>query len=203
MTNAYALHRLSRASLLRRGGAALLTTGAAGALLAGTAGAASLPDNDLAYLRLLIGAELLASDFQSTAQSSGKLSSTAASMMKQMAADEGAHYAGLANLVSAAGQTPATSDDIDFAYPKKTFISQGSILKAAWAIDSLTLGAYLGAVENVQTPQLRLPIGQIAANEAQHLSAMAPMLGRPAIGHAFAPSLSIATVTAALDEYES
>lgn len=200
---AYALHRLSRASLLRRGGVALLTTSAAGALLAGTANAASIPDNDLAYLRLLIGAELLAADFQSTALSSGKLSASATSALKQMAADEGAHYTGLANLVTAAGQTPATSDDIDFTYPRRTFISQGSILKAACTIESLTLGAYLGAVENVQTPQLRLPIGQIAANEAQHLSALEPMLGHPAIGHAFAPSLSIAAVTAALDEYES
>jgi hypothetical protein len=199
----YALPRLDRAALLRRGGAALLTTGAAGALLAGPAAAAAVPDNDLAYLRLLIGAELLAADVQSRALASGKLAAPATAALKQMAADEGAHYAGLANLVTAAGQTPATSDDIDFAYPKKTFTSQSSILRAAWTIESLTLGAYLGAVENVQTPQLRLPVGQIAANEAQHLSALAPMLGRPAIGHAFAPSLSIAAVTAALDEYES
>ena len=32
--------------------------------LAGSAAASTLPDNDLSYLRLLIGAELLAIDFQ-------------------------------------------------------------------------------------------------------------------------------------------
>ncbi len=50
---------------------------------------------------------------------------------------------------------------------------------------------------------LRLPIGQIVANEAQHVSALAGLVGRPAIGHAFAPSLSIDAVSAALDGNES
>jgi hypothetical protein len=120
-----------------------------------------------------------------------------------MAGDESAHYAGLAQLLMAAGQTPATAGDIDFSYPARAFSTQASILRLVWGVETLSLGAYLGAVENVQTPQLRLPIGQIAANEAQHLSTIAPVLGRSTIGHAFAPSLSIAAVTSALDEYES
>ena len=65
------------------------------------------------------------------------------------------------------------------------------------------LGAYVGALENVQTPQLRLPIGQIAANEAQHQGALAALRGKPVIGKAFAPALQIGAVTAALDDYES
>jgi hypothetical protein len=55
----------------------------------------------------------------------------------------------------------------------------------------------------VQTPEIRLPLGQIAANEAQHLSTLAAPLGRPTIGHAFAPSYSIDDVSTALDRYES
>jgi hypothetical protein len=67
----------------------------------------------------------------------------------------------------------------------------------------MTLGAYLGALENVQVPRLRLPLAQIAANEAQQLSALAPALGRPTIGRAFAAALPIDTVSASLDRYES
>ena len=96
-----------------------------------------------------------------------------------MLADENAHYNGLATLIAGAGQIPATADDINFAYPDGTFDSQASIAKLATSFESLTLGAYLGAVENVQTPQLRLPIGQIAANEAQHVSALAVAAGKP------------------------
>jgi hypothetical protein len=193
--------KLGRAALLRKA-TALLGAGAAAALLAEPA-AAALPDGDLAYLRLLIGAELLAADFQSQSLTGGILDPAVAAAVKQMHRDEGAHYTGLAQLVTAAGQTPATADDIDFSYPAKTFSSQRSVLEVGWAIETLTLGAYLGAVGNVQTSQVRLPLGQIAANEAQHVSALASVLGKPVIGRAFTPSLSIDAVSAALDAYES
>jgi len=193
---------LSRSALLRRGGAALLASAAGTSWLAAGASAAT-PDGDLAYLRLLIGVELLAADFQSRAAASGKLHGSAAAALKQMHADENAHYAGLAQLVTAAGQVPATADDIDFAYPKETFASQGSILRSAWSIETLSLSGYLGAIEGLQTPEIRLPIGQIGANEAQHVSAIAAALGRPTIGHAFAPALSIDDVSTALDRFES
>ena len=198
--------RLSRAGLLRRGvagSAALLASGSAISALAGSASAATIPDNDLAYARLLIGAELLAADFQTQALASGKLSKASASVVKRMLDDEQAHYRGLSNLLTLAGQTPASADDINFAYPEGSFDSEASVLKLAASLENLALGAYLGAVENVQTPQWRLPIGQIAANEAQHASALATASGRSPIGHAFAPSLPIATVSAALDAYES
>ena len=77
------------------------------------------------------------------------------------------------------------------------------MLKLATSLETLTLGAYLGAVENIQTAQLRLPIGQIAANEAQHVSALADAAGKPIIGRPFAASLQIDAVSAALDAYES
>jgi hypothetical protein len=193
---------LSRSALVRRGGAALIASSAVAAWLAGEAAAAT-PDNDLAYLRLLIGVELLAADFQGQAAASGKLSGSIAATIKQMQGDEKAHYNGLAQLVTASGQIPATADDIDFEYPKGTFASQKTILQLASAIEALSVGAYMGAIENVQTPELRLPIGQIGANEAQHVSAIAAARGRPVIGHAFAPSLSIDEVSTALDSYES
>ena len=190
-------------SALLRYGAAFVAVGGAASLLPAAAGAASIPDSDLAYLRLLIGVELLAADLQAQAVASGKLAGSASTVLKQTRADESAHYAGLAQLVTAAGQVPATADDIDFSYPRGSFASQAAILKLAWSLETLSVGAYLGAVENVQTSQLRLPIGQIVANEAQHVSALAGLVGRPAIGHAFAPSLSIDAVSAALDGNES
>jgi Ferritin-like domain len=198
--------RFSRAALLRRGaqgGSLLLLPGSALSAFAGSAAAAAYPDGDLAYLRLLIGAELLAADFHAHALGSGRLSHGTAALVKQMLADENAHYGGLAALMNRAGQTPATSADIDFSYPQGSFASEGAIVKLAGTLESLALGAYLGAVENVQTPELRLPIGQIAANEAQHVGALASLSGRGPIGSAFAPALQINAVSAALDTYES
>jgi hypothetical protein len=73
----------------------------------------------------------------------------------------------------------------------------------AGRLEHLMVGAYVGAIENVETPELRLPIGQIAANEAQHQSALAGLGGRPVVEKAFAPALGMGAVSDALDEFES
>ena len=195
----------TRVALLRRsacGGAALVASGAVASAVAGSASAATVPDGDLAYLRLLIGAELLAADFQTRALGSGKLAAGQSALVRKLLADEQAHYAGLAQLLASSGQTPATADDVDFSYPARGFASAGAIAKLAVEIETLSLGACLGAVENVQTASLRLPIAQIAGNEAQHVGAVSPWLGRPAIGRAFAPAWPIGAVSDALDAYE-
>jgi rubrerythrin len=193
--------------LLRRGavgGGALLVAASGASAFAGTASAASPPDADLAYLRLLIAAELLGIDFQTHALASHKLHTKGtAALIRRMRADETAHYAKLAAVLTAAGQTPATSDDIDFAYPKGSFRSESAILKLAGRLERLLVGAYLGAAENVETPELRLPIGQIAANEAQHVGALEALEGRSVIGKAFPPALQMGAVSDALDGYES
>lgn len=182
---------------------ALAVSGSATAVFARTVNADTIPDNDLAYIRLLVGAELLAADFEAEALASGKLSPRARTVLRKMAADEKAHYAGLARLLVSARQVPATAEDIDFSYPKRTYASQASIMSLAVKINALVLGAYLGAIENVQTPGLRLPIGQIAANEAQHAGALAALGGNFMIGRAFAPALEIGAASTALDGFES
>jgi len=194
-----------RVDVLRRGlggGAALVVSGAAlGALAEPTA--AAVPDVDLSYLRLLTAAELLKADFQEQALASGTLDAPATRLVRRMRAADRGHYAGLAALLSGGGQSAATSDDIDFAYPRGSFDSQDAIAKLGWKLGTLTLGAYLGAIQNVQTPAGRLALAQIAANEAQQLSGLAVFARRPIIGSAFAAALPIDSVSAALDEYES
>jgi len=198
--------RMSRAGLLRRGavGTGVLLVSSSGlSTLAEPAAAATLPDADLAYLRLLLAAELLALDFQAQALASGKLRHAASSLARRIRADENAHYKALANLLLAAGQTPATSADIDFSYPKGSFRSQSSIVRLGGRLEHLMVGAYVGANASVEAPELRLAVGQIAANEAQHAGALAALAGRPPIGEPFTPPLTIAAVSHALDEFES
>jgi hypothetical protein len=198
---------LSRAALLKRGalgGGALIVSASGFSALAGVASAGTIPDSDLAYLRLLVATELLGLDFQTHALASRKLRHDGASaVIRRIRADERAHYARLANLMTAAGQTPATSGDIDFSYPRGSFRSQSSIIRLAGRLEHLMVGAYVGAVKNVATPDLRTSIGQIAANEAQHAAALAALSGGPVIGKPFAPVLQMGAVSDALDEFES
>jgi hypothetical protein len=189
---------LSRGALLRRGA---LAGGVALGLA--PAAAAAPTDEDLACLRLLIAVELLEVDFATQALGANVLSSDASRLLGALLAQEKAHLAGLSSLAAGAGQVPATAGDIDFSYPAGTFGSTAAILKQAAALEDLALGAYLGAVGSVQAPNWKLPLGQIAASEAQHAAALAQLGGRPVLGRAFAPSLSIEAVSAALDPYES
>src|SRR4029077_20615840 len=71
---------LSRAELLRRGiggGAMLAASGAGFAAFARPAGALTVPDGDVAYLRVLVAAELLKAEFHTQAPASGKLAASA------------------------------------------------------------------------------------------------------------------------------
>jgi NAD(P)-dependent dehydrogenase (short-subunit alcohol dehydrogenase family) len=194
------MQMLDRATLVRRG-AGLLAGGAALGLA--PAAFAAVPDEDLAYVRLLIGVELLEVDFQARALASSRLDPQTGRLLRTIATQEKAHLTGLSVLVTNAGQVPATADDVDFAYPKGTFASAAKIQRLADTIETLALGAYLGAVENVQTAAWRLPLGQIAATESRHVGALAAAAGKPVLGRAFAPSLQIDAVSAALDVYES
>jgi hypothetical protein len=192
---------MNRAGLFRTGvgsGAALLGLG-----VWADRAAAAVPDVDLSYLRLLVAAELLKADFAAHAIARGTLAGPAAAIVRRMHAADTAHYRGLAALMTDAGQQPATAGDIDFAYPRGSFAGARSTAALALKVTSLTLGAYLGALEQVQTPSIRLPLGQIAANEAQQLGALAPLVGRQTIGAAFAAALPIDVVSAALGGYES
>ncbi len=198
--------QLTRADLLARGGrggAALLLAGSAVALRPGPAAAAAPPDNDLAYARLLVGVELLTIDFYTRALAGRRFGKPATSDLKRALADEQRHYLLVAAVLSNAGQVPATADDIDFSYPAGAFASRGSIAKLGIHLESVALGAYLGAVDGYQTNALKLPAAQIAANEAEHRSVFTALQRGQRIGPAFAAPLRIDQVSDALDTYTS
>lgn len=169
--------QLSRSALLRTGAVAAV----AGAFPR-LAAAAALPEGDLAYLRLLVGVELLTLDFSS--RHAG---------YKQMHTDDTAHYNGLVNLLGTSGVVAATPGDVDFSYPKNA-----KLAALAVSLKSIAVGAYAGALENVASPSVRLPLAQILVNESRQLGGLEGGAGR-----AFGPALTIESVSAALGEYES
>lgn len=197
---------MSRAEILSRGaraGVAVAVGGSALAVFSADASAATLLDGDLAYVRLLVASELLAIDYYTRAIGSSRIEGNVLASMKHALANERAHYRSLTTVLAGSGQVAATADDIDFAYPRRAFASTASIGKVGVDIERTVLGAYLGAVEGLQTNTLKRAFAQIAANEAQHLSVLSgEWLGRP-IGKAFAASMTIDQASDALDAYES
>jgi hypothetical protein len=182
---------------------AVLGAGSAFAVLARAARADTLPDGDLAYLRLLVTVELLGADFYASAVAADPYRGAAARELKLARANERAHYTTLSTIVAGAGQVPATADDIDFAYPKGAFATTGGVTKLAVTLETLFLGAYLGAAAGVQTAALVQPVARIAANQAQHLTVFSQLLGRPGFASAMPAPLTIDAVTQALAAYTS
>ena len=146
---------VSRAELLRRGavgGGALLVSASGLSAFAGTAAADAPPDADLAYLRLLIAAELLGIDFQTHALASRKLHTKGAAALIRQAA-LGRERA----LRETRGRADRGRADAGDLGRHRLLLSRGeasaasrSILKLAGKLERLMAGAYLGAAENVR-----------------------------------------------------
>ena len=192
---------LSRGTLLARGGKVAATVVAASAFggLAARASAA-VPDGDLADARLLVALELLSLDFYSRAISAGSGSQLE---LRRARAAERRHCDVVAAVLTDAGQVPATAQDIDFSYPRGSFASRAAICRLGVRLESLSLGAYLGAVRSLQTPLYREHAARAAASEAQHLSLFAGTVGGRRLGPPLPAALSIDRVSDALDAYTS
>jgi len=198
--------RVSRGQLFSRGakgGAAFLLAGSFAGSLVDSAAADTIPDSDLAYARLLVGAELLALDFYARAIASKRLGPDALGYVRRARLNEREHYTRMSEILSSAGQTPAVASDFDFSYPKRAFASKSSIAKLGLSLEAAFMGAYLGAVDGLQTNALKQPAAQIAANEAEHLSVLMRLSGRSPIGIALPRPLTIDEASNALDVFTS
>lgn len=198
----YAMHaELSRVTLLARGGkvaAAVVVSSALGGFA--PRASAAVPDGDLAYARLLVALELLSLDFYTRAIGAGGGSQLE---LRRARAAERRHYDVVAAVLTDAGQVPATAQDIDFSYPRGSFTSSATIARLGVRLESLSLGAYLGAVRSLQTPLYREHAARAAASEAQHLSVFAGAVGGRRLGPPLPAARSIDRVSDALDAYTS
>ena len=197
--------RVNRAQLFSRGakGGAVLLGGAFAGSLVDSAAAGTIPDGDLAHARLLVGAELLALDFYARAIASRRLAAGALGYLKRARVNEREHYDKVSEILSGAGQTPAVASDFDFSYPKGAFASNSSIAKLGATLEGAFMGAYLGAVDGLQTNALKQTVAQIAANEAEHLSVFMRLSGRSPIGISLPRPLTIDQASNALDVFTS
>jgi Ferritin-like domain len=195
---------ITRGQLLSRGakgGTALLVAGAGLGRFVDTAAADPLPTADLAYARLLVAVELLASDFYTQAIAAANTGKAVTGYLNRAYANEQEHYQSVAGIISGAGQTPAVSGDIDFSYPAGTFDSQKSIVAFARQLEGTMLGTYLGAIGGIQTDSLKAGLARIAACEAQHSAYFATALGGKAFSLSFPPALTIDQASDAIDAF--
>ena len=181
----------------------MLAAGSASELLTGTACADTIPDDDLAYARLLVAAELLGADFYARAVASQRFDGRAQASLRRARFNEREHYKSVAGILSGAGQTPAVAADFDFSYPKGSFASRTAIAKLGVTLETTFLGAYLAAVGAIQTNALKQPLARIAASEAEHLGVLTQLAGGTPFELSFPEALTIEEASNELDAYTS
>lgn len=147
--------------------------------------------------------ELLLADFYARALKAQRFGAPGDDALRRALFNETEHLAAVSGILTGAGQTAATAGDIDFSYPAKSFDSRGGIARLGLKLEHLALGAYLGAVAAVQAQSLRLPLAQIAACEAQHVSVFAAEATGHGLGPSFGEPLSIDQASDALGRYTS
>jgi hypothetical protein len=195
---------ITRADLLSRGargGAALLVAGTTLGVVAQVAEAEPLPVGDLAYARLLVGAELLASDFYTQAIAASNSKPAVMKYLKRAYLNEQEHYQSVAGILSGSNNVPAISGDFDFTFPAGTFESEGSILKFAVRLEGMVLGTYLGAIGGIVSNSFKTGLAQIAACEAQHQSYFTAATGGKTFNLSFPPALTIQQASDAFAAY--
>ncbi len=150
-------------SLGMKGGLALV---AGGSLLGVAAGPAlGQASGDVAIAKLAATAELLAIDVYGRAIGTGLFDGDVLAYMEAARQNEQDHYDALAGVLG-----NAAPKDLTFKYPAGTFASAKSIAATGVALETAFVGAYLGAVEALESNDLKAVAGQIGANEAQHLT---------------------------------
>lgn len=175
---------------------------ALGLAVAPTAALAAAPsDADLANARLLVAIELLLLDFYGRVAKTSFFGRPGRDAAARARFNEQEHLASVSLVLTNAGQTPATADDIDFTYPKGAFASLGKTAAVGRDLERLAAGAYLGAVDSAVDRTLALPLARIAASEAQHLAVFQQEATGHALGQSFPEALTIQAASDALAGY--
>jgi rubrerythrin len=177
-------------------GAGLLVDNAAGA-------SGPLADIDLAVARLAVAAEILAIAFYTEAIASKQLAGEELKYLNRALFNEDEHLTAVSQIISGAGQTPATADDFTITFPKGSFASRTSIAKLGLALETGFVGAYLGAVDEFTPGDLKTTAARIAASESQHLSVFSNMVYGQPVGVSFPVPIDLETASDLLDEFLS
>jgi rubrerythrin len=202
------LDRAGFLSLSARGGAAVAMAAVSAGLLVESAAAAPaasgpLAELDLALARLAIGAEILAAEFYTQAVASKQFAGEELKYLKRALFNEQEHLTAVSQILSGAGQTPATADDFTITFPKGTYASRESIAKLGVALESAFVGAYLGAVDAFSPGDLKTTAARIAASESQHLSVFSGITSGQPVGVSFPVAIDYETASGLLDPYLS
>jgi rubrerythrin len=105
-----------------------------------------------------------------------------ARIAKRFLGEEVDHSEDVSALVREAGGKPnAPRQTYDLGHPR----THAQLLQLLYDVEAVQLAAYLDAIPRLSPGPIRAAASAILANDAQHVSILRPMLGRPALAGPF------------------
>jgi hypothetical protein len=179
----------------------LLLATASGIVAAGLGArsASAATDDELAYANFGLAAAYLAADYYARALEADQLGADVRRTFRSGQSASLAHARAISDLITGAGDTPATSDDFAFEWPAKAFETAAAVRKTGLDVLRPTLGAYQSAVAGVSESSYRVLFASLVASLGQQIGALVGPVGERV--EPFPPALELETASAALEGY--
>lgn len=173
---------------------------ATGLLAVGTGvrSAAAATDDDLAYANFGLASSYLLADFYGRALQSGRLGSAALPTLRRGRSASTLQARALTDLLTGAGDTPATADDFTFEWPAATLATAAATRRTGLTVLNAVRGAYQTASATLSESSYRVLFASLAASVAEQAGALA----LPGAGvEPFPAALGLEAASAALEDY--
>jgi ferritin-like protein len=170
-------------------------------LLAASVGARSATaatDDDLAYANFGLASSYLLADFYGRALQSGRLGSAVRPTLRRGRSVSTLQARALTDLLTGAGDTPATADDFTFEWPAGSFATAATTRRTGLTVLDAVLGAYQTASATLSESSYRVLFASLAASVAEQAGAFAPS-GTGV--EPFPTALDLEAASAALEAY--
>lgn len=152
-------------------------------------------EGDLAVANFGLATSYLLADFYARSLASGRLSATARPALRTGQTASNGHARALTELLTGAGDAPATAEDFAFEWPDSAFATVAAIRRTGAGVLNAALGAYQGAVATVTEPTYRVLFASIAASLGQQLGALGGAV------EPFPVALELESASAALEAF--
>jgi hypothetical protein len=163
----------------------------------GNGGGGNGGGGDVGIVNFALTLEYLEAEYYSIALNTGLLSGEALAVVQALADHEQQHVDSILDYLTSNGATPVAKPE--FTFPDSAYASQAAILELAATLETVGVGAYLGAAPMIQDPEILASAASVEVIEGEHVVAVNDLLGVvPPANTAFPEALTKDEVLAAI-----
>jgi hypothetical protein len=160
--------------------------------------AAAVTEDDLAYANFGLASSYLLADYYARALRAGRLGPDTRPTLRRGRTSSTLQARSLSDLLTGAGDTPATAEDFEFVWPAAALATAAATRRTGLTVLNAVRGAYQTASATLSERSYRVLFASLAAGVAEQAGALA----LPATGvEPFPVALELEAASAALEAF--